>query len=156
VTMNRIRFVLAVGAALTAAGLLNAQAWPGRFGAGGAEAPRFGRMQQFLAIYLDLTEAQQAQAKGIFEAARASAAPLAAQLRASREEMAAAVKANQPDAELDRIASRQGALLGQLAAIWAKAQAKFYALLTPAQREKADKLRSLRGPRANRWGENLD
>jgi protein CpxP len=141
--------------ALAAAGLLNAQAFPGRFGTGGADVPRWGRMQQFLAIYLDLTEAQQAQAKEIFAAARASAAPVAAQLRSGREEMAAAVKANQPDAELERIANRQGVLLGQLAAIRAKAQAKFYALLTPVQREKAEKLRSLRGRWADRLGSGI-
>lgn len=145
--MNRIRLVLLAGTALAAAGMLNAQAMPSRFGAGGGDAPRFGRMQQFLAVYLDLTEAQQAQAKEIFAAARASAAPLVAQLRSGREEMAAAVRANQPDAELDRIASRQGVLLGQLTAIRAKARAKLYALLTPAQQEKAEKLTSLRGRR---------
>ncbi len=152
--MNRIRLVLLAGTALAAAGMLNAQAMPGRVGAGGGDAPRLGRMQQFLAVSLDLTEAQQAQAKEIFAAARASAAPLVAQLRSGRQEMAAALKANQPDAELDRIASRQGVLLGQLAAIRAKAQAKFYALLTPAQRDKAEKLKSLRGRRAGRLGGN--
>ena len=40
--------------------------------------------------------------------------------------------------EIDRIATQQGVLQGQMTAIRTKALAKIYALLTPEQRQKAD------------------
>lgn len=112
--------------------------------AGGA-APRFDgkrgeRFKAFIADYLDLTEAQKQQARSIYEKARSQAEPLRASLKTGREAMRDAVKANAPEAELDRLAKAQGELIGQLAAIHAKAMAEFYQSLTPEQREKAGKL----------------
>ena len=109
-----------------------------------AQGPARGeRARQFLSTYLGLTDSQKTQAKEIFEAARAQAKPIAAQLKQGRKAVRDAVKAGKPDAELDALAAQQGALMGQLAAIRAKSHAKMYALLTPEQRDKLDKLGEL-------------
>ena len=87
---------------------------------------------------LDLTDTQKQTAKAIFSDAKTQAEPLVAQLKQAHESMAAAVKTNQSDAVIDDLAARQGALMGQLAAIHAKAMARFYTQLTPEQKTKAD------------------
>jgi Spy/CpxP family protein refolding chaperone len=87
---------------------------------------------------LDLTDAQKQAAKTLFSDAKAQAEPIASQLKQGHELMAAAVKGNRSDTEIIDIAARQGVLVGQLAAIHAKAMARFYAQLTPEQKTKAD------------------
>ncbi len=135
-----------IGAAALAAGVLLAQAPP-------MHGERGEHFKQFVADQLGLTDAQKAQAKEIFNAARDQAEPLADQLRQGHEAMTAAVKANKPDSELDQLAQKQGALMGQLSAIHAKAFAKFYAILTPEQQAKADKLHDhFRGMMQHRFG----
>ena len=74
----------------------------------------------------------------LFNDAKAQAEPIVVQLKQGHESMAAAIKANKSDAEINDIAGKQGALIGQLAAIHSKAMAKFYAQLTPEQKNKAD------------------
>jgi len=123
-------------AALAAASVLWAQA-----PAPGSRPARGERARQFLLTYLGLTDSQKTQAKGIFDAARAQAAPIAAQLNQGRTALRDAVKAGKPDTELDALATQQGALMGQLAAIRAKALAKMYPMLTPEQKDKLDQLR---------------
>jgi Spy/CpxP family protein refolding chaperone len=135
---GRNRLWTVAAATLAAAGMLTAQT----SGAPGRPA-RGARLRQFVASYLDLTEAQKTQIKPILDAARAAAAPLVAQLREGRAALHEAVKAGRPDAELDALAQKQGALLGQLAAIRAKAWAKVYPLLTPEQQDKLDHPRRL-------------
>jgi Spy/CpxP family protein refolding chaperone len=119
-------------------GLLLAQ----RGGFGGIGRGHEG-MREFLATYLDLTDAQKAQGKAIFENSRTAAQPVVEKLKAGHEEMAAAVKSGASDAELQAIANRQGALVGQMIGIHSQSMSKFYALLTPEQKEKADKLHDL-------------
>ena len=87
---------------------------------------------------LDLTDAQKQTATSLFNDAKAQAEPIVVQLKQGHESMAAAIKANKSDAEINDIAGKQGALIGQLAAIHSKAMAKFYAQLTPEQKTKAD------------------
>jgi len=87
---------------------------------------------------LDLTDTQKQAATSLFADAKAQAEPIVAQLKQGHESMAAAVKANKSDAEINDIAAKQGALIGQFAAIHSKAMAKFYAQLTPEQTTKAD------------------
>ena len=99
----------------------------------------------FLAGYLTLTDAQKAQAKTIFDAADTAATTARGTLTAAHDALEAAVKANRADAELDRLAAAVGAVQGQLAAIQAKAEAKFYALLTAEQKTKYDAFASRDG-----------
>ena len=102
-----------------------------------------GNHLQFLATYLDLTDAQKTAAQQIFSDAKAQSDPISAQLRQGHQDLAAAVKAGKSDAELTQLATTQGNLMGQLAAIHAKAFAKMYAQLTPAQQAKADQLHEI-------------
>lgn len=103
-----------------------------------------GKGFESMAARLNLTEAQQQQAKSIFENARASSKPLMEQLRQVRQELSEAAKANRPSSEIEVLASRQGDLRGQLTAMHTQAFASFYATLTPEQKEKAEQLRNER------------
>lgn len=98
------------------------------------------RMVEHIGTILDLTDAQKTAAKALFTDAKSQAEPIVTQLKAGHTSMAEAVKANKSDAEINDLAGRQGVLVGQLAAIHAKAMAKFYAQLTPDQKAKADRL----------------
>jgi Spy/CpxP family protein refolding chaperone len=98
------------------------------------------RMLEHLGILLDLTEAQKQAAKTLFTDARTQAEPVVAQLKQGHETMEAAVKGNRSDTEINDVAAKQGVLAGQLVAIHAKSMAKFYALLTPEQKAKADRV----------------
>ena len=99
-----------------------------------------GNRLDYLAGYLSLTDSQKAQAKTIFDAAAAASETARGQFTAAQEALTAGVKANRTDAELDRLAAAVGLIQGQMAAINAKAGAKFYALLTAEQKTKYDAL----------------
>jgi Spy/CpxP family protein refolding chaperone len=107
-----------------------------------------GTRLDYLAGYLSLTDAQKTQAKTIFDAANTATETARGQLDAAQEALATAVKANRSDAELDRLAAATGVIQGQITAIRAKANAKFYALLTTEQKAKYDAMgdRGSRGP----------
>jgi Spy/CpxP family protein refolding chaperone len=123
---------------------------------GGPGGPMMGDPAQRLsrlATVLDLTEAQKTAAKAIFDNAKTQAQPLGTQMRDAREAVQAAVKENKPDAEIDTLTARTGTLMGQMAAIHAKAQRAFRQLLTQQQREKLDALRPQMRPNRFRGGQ---
>ena len=103
---------------------------------------RHGRHAGFLAS-LNLTPAQQAQEKAIFQDARQSAQPLRQQLRQTRQALRAAVESNNT-AQIQQLASSRGSELGQLMAIRSTAMAKVYQTLTPDQQQKLAALREAR------------
>jgi Spy/CpxP family protein refolding chaperone len=107
--------------------------------------PMRGNRVDFLVGYLSLTDAQKTQAQAIFDAADQQAQVVQGQVASAREALRAAVKANKPDATFDQLGAAMGTLEGQLAAIDGKAQAKFYAILTPEQQAKIDAMPQ-RGP----------
>jgi Spy/CpxP family protein refolding chaperone len=88
---------------------------------------------------LNLTAAQKAQAKTIFETARQDAKPIRGQLMQNHQSLWAAVKANDT-AKIQELSTTQGNLRGQLVANRSLAMAKFYQILTPEQRAKADQM----------------
>lgn len=98
------------------------------------------RRLEFLAGYLLLTDAQKTQAQAIFDAAEGAATTAAGAMTSAQTALRTAIKANAADAELDRLAAAIGVIQGQVAAIHAKAEAKFYALLTAEQKTKYDAL----------------
>jgi len=109
-----------------------------------------GQMRKgaLLAAYLDLDEGQRQKAKEIFEASREAAAPVREQLKQMRQAMHAAVTSG-TEQQIERIAQAQGALMAKAIVIHSKAMQEFYALLTPEQKQKAEKMRGLlRGFRA--------
>jgi protein CpxP len=104
---------------------------------------RHGRMDAFLSSYLNLTEAQQTQAKAIFHDARQSARPIRQQLQQTRQSLRAAVQANN-SAQIQQLATTEGSQVGQLAAIRSTAMAKVYQVLTPDQQQKLTALQQAR------------
>jgi Spy/CpxP family protein refolding chaperone len=101
--------------------------------------PVFGHEQMMQA--LGLTTVQQQQANTIFGDARQKAEPIRQEMRQNREALHAAVKANNIP-QIERLSSHQGELHGKALAIRSEAMAKFYAILTPEQRTKADQMLS--------------
>ena len=101
--------------------------------------PVFGHEQMMQA--LNLTTVQQQQATTIFGDAMQKAEPIREEMRQNREALHAAVKANNT-LEIERLSSHQGELQGKALAIKSEAMAKFYAVLTPEQRTKADQMLS--------------
>jgi len=89
---------------------------------------------------LNLSDAQKAQAKSIFQQARESAKPIREQLKQNRQALTAAIKAGQGDANLQQLAAQQGQLRGQMVAIRSEAASKFYATLNADQRSKLDQM----------------
>lgn len=104
---------------------------------GGAGPPADpSQRYEFMAGYLGLTDSQKEQAKAIFAPVQSQQEAMRGQMQSRREELQAAVKANQSDQQIEQIAVAIGTLHGQQTAAQAKARAKFYALLTPEQKEK--------------------
>jgi Spy/CpxP family protein refolding chaperone len=138
------QFVMAAAMVCTLATSMVAQTTPttprtGNEGRGGGRGPFRG---------LNLTAAQQEQANAIFEAQRQAAEPVRTQLETAETALYDAAKRNAGDAELDRLAQAEAPLLAQLEAIRAKAFARFYAILTPDQREIIDSASGRGGPGA--------
>jgi Spy/CpxP family protein refolding chaperone len=116
---------------LFVAGMLSAQTAPAHHARSG------DRMIQHLTATLNLTPDQQAQAKAIFQDSRQQAQALMPQLKQERQAMNSAVKSDN-EAQIDQILQGNSQLNAQVRAIHAKARAKFYALLTPAQKATYD------------------
>jgi len=93
-----------------------------------------------MAADLNLTESQRAQARTIFQTARQTAQPIREELRQNREKLSAAAKLPNNDAEIQKLATEQGRLMGKMITIHSQASAKFYQMLTPEQRVKADQM----------------
>jgi Spy/CpxP family protein refolding chaperone len=104
---------------------------------------RHGRMGAFLSSYLNLTPAQQTQAKSISGEARQTGHPVRQQLKQTRQSLQAAVQSNDA-AQIQQLAATEGGEVGQLAAIRGTAMAKVYQILTPDQQQKLASLRQAR------------
>jgi Spy/CpxP family protein refolding chaperone len=104
---------------------------------------RHGRHGAFLSAYLNLTPAQQAQEKSIFEATRQSGRPVRQQLRQTGQALRAAIEANNT-AQIQQLAKTEGGELGQLMAIRSEAMAKVHQILTPEQQQKLSALQQAR------------
>ena len=136
---RRLTMFAATGA--MAAGLMFAQQAPA-VQQGGNHIPRQGNHMMFrqrMAQRLNLTDAQKAQAKSIFQATRQSTLAVRNDLKANREALAAAVKANDT-AQIEKLSRKQGELVGKLTVARTEAMAKFYQTLTPEQRAKVDQI----------------
>lgn len=88
---------------------------------------------------LNLTPAQQQQAKAIFGKERAESKPIRDQLRQNREALQSAIQSNNTR-EIHTLTTRQATLQAQMMEMHADAMAKFYTTLTPEQRTKAEQM----------------
>lgn len=105
---------------------------------------RIERHVEFLTNYLSLTPSQVTQAKTIFTAEQTAAAALETPMKTAHDNLQNAVKSNLPVPQIEAAATEVGRVHGQMAAVHAKAQAQFRALLTDEQKTKLDSMR--RGP----------
>lgn len=96
-------------------------------------------MRQHMMQALNLTDAQKQQAKTIFQQARQNAKPFREQLKQNREALSAAVKADNT-ARIQTLSAERGNLEGKMLAVRSEARAKFYSILTPDQKAKADQM----------------
>lgn len=84
---------------------------------------------------LSLTTAQQGQATTIFTAAQTANQTVMTDLRQAHTSLAAAIKSNDTNS-IATLSTQIGTLTGQMTANTAKADAAFYAILTPDQQAK--------------------
>ena len=96
-------------------------------------------MRQRVMKNLNLTDAQKAEAKTIFQAAKTAATPIRTLLQANRQAMATAIKSDNTS-QIRTLAGESGRLQGQLVEIRSTAMAKFYAILTPDQQAKLNQM----------------
>lgn len=101
---------------------------------------RHGRHGAFISSYLNLTPAQKAQQKSIFQAARQQTKPVRQELRQTRQSLRAAIQSNNAE-QIQQLSKVEGNEVGQLAAIRGTAMAKAYQVLTPQQQQELAKLR---------------
>ncbi len=113
-------------------------------------------MRQRMMQTLNLTDSQKQQAKTIFQQARQNAQPLREQLKQNREALSAAVKADNT-AQIQTLSAQRGKLEGQMLGVRSEARAKFYSILTPDQKAKADQMHQQSKARMQqRWQHRKD
>ncbi len=100
-----------------------------------------GNHLAFLANALNLTDAQKAQAKVLFQDARQKSQPVRQQLQSARQNLEQAIKTDN-QAGIQTAANSMSQLQSQLIVIRSGAMAQFYQQLTPDQKAKADQLES--------------
>ena len=98
------------------------------------------RHRERMAQALNLTEAQKAQAKTIFQQAREAGKPVRGQLKENRRALSLAAKSGKSDADIQRLAVEKGKLTAKMTAIRTEAFEKFYGTLNPEQRNKLDQM----------------
>jgi len=106
-----------------------------------------------MARYLNLTPAQEAQARAEFQAVRQSAQPIREQLKQVRSAMFQAIRANDT-AKIGQLSSQEANLKGQISAMRHQAFAKIYSTLAPEQRAKADQIPAHFRQMRRRWMES--
>ena len=141
----RYSFIKCATIATLAAGIILAQAPTGNLRSDTAttQEGQHTFMHPYLehmAQALNLTDSQKEQARTIFQQAHESAQPIRQELKQNREKLEAAAKAGKSEGDIQKLANDQGRLLGELVAIRTEASAKFYQMLTPEQRLKADQM----------------
>ena len=104
---------------------------------------RHGRMA-YMARELNLTDAQKAQIKQIFQANKATGLPLMQQMAANKKAMLeATANGNYDQAKIQQIANQQAQLMSQLMVQKQAIRHQIYTqVLTPDQRTKAEELRA--------------
>jgi Spy/CpxP family protein refolding chaperone len=105
-----------------------------------------GRMLQRMAVVLDLSDSQVSQIRSILRQNMQDNRSLRTQARQARQALLQAVENGKTDqATLKPLADQVGQAASQVALERAQALGEIYNILTPAQREKANKLHGLFG-----------
>jgi protein CpxP len=121
--------------------------WHGR----GMHGDRFG----FFSGYLDLTDAQKAQAKDIMAKEKPAIQPLMQQLRQGRKQMMQLEQSGTFDeAQVRALASQQAQTMTELMVQKARIHSELYQLLTPEQKDKMQKFQAQREQRFKKFMQN--
>jgi Spy/CpxP family protein refolding chaperone len=110
---------------------------------GGPGGPHMNRMATMTTL-LSLNSAQQATATKAFADARAAEKTVFTNMRTARTSLSAAIKKNDIGA-IEQLSQQIGTYEAQMTSINSKAEAAFYATLTPEQQTKYDTLHADRG-----------
>lgn len=148
---NRLRF--AAAAAIAGGMLLAAQEVGSQPEQPAVQQPHRHDRGARMARYLNLTPAQEAQARAEFQAVRQSAQPIREQLKQVRSAMFQAIRANDT-AKIGQLSSQEANLKGQISAMRHQAFAKIYSTLAPEQRAKADQIPAHFRQMRRRWMES--
>lgn len=113
-----------------------------------------GHRLEMMAGVLDLTDEQRTQIQEIVAAEREAVKPLVGQLRGKRKELLAATRgAAFDEAAVRSLAAGQAGIFTELIVAKARMKSRIFAVLTPQQQAKAEKIRPLwEGRRGHRRG----
>jgi len=113
-----------------------------------------GHRLEMMAEVLDLTDEQRTQIEKIVAAEREAVKPLVRQLREKHKELRAVTKgAAFDEAAVRGLAAGQAGIFTELIVAKARVKSKIFAVLTPEQQAKAEKIRPLwEGRRGHRRG----
>lgn len=144
---KRILILVALMAAVVGPLASNALARPGQGGeAQGRCDERGERKLERMAVLLDLSAAQRAEAETVLNAERESMKALHDQVRAGREALQqAALLVPFDEAKVRELATAQAKLQADMMVVRARQQNRLHALLTPEQQTKAAALKMQMG-----------
>lgn len=154
--MKRKTFLIVLVAVLVVAGvgLIAQNAARGQIGRGWHRG--HGDLMQHVTFMFNLTDAQQAQVKAMWESEKPNVIPLLQQLAQGHKQMiAATANGTFDEAKVTPIADQQAQSIGKLLVEKEKLQSKFYQILTPEQRTKFDTMRQRHDARLDRMLQNL-
>lgn len=118
---------------------------------GGEGAPgKRGGMMRRMGRALNLTDAQRQQIRDIMKQTAEANADVRDQLKSLREKEKEAIKAGGSESELMNLAQSAAPLMAQLHGSRLVAQSKIYAVLTPEQRQRLERMQE-RGRGRGRW-----
>ena len=114
--------------------------------------PMAGRFLQHMADVLDLTDAQQAQVKSMWQAEQPNIMPLVQQLANAHKQMVGVTANGKFDqAQVQTIANQQAQTIVQLIVEKQKLQSQVYAILTPDQQAKFARIQQRHMDRIQQW-----
>lgn len=97
-----------------------------------------GSALQLISIVLRLSDSQEQQLRGVFDAATASSTPIATRIEDGKAALFAAVKSGKSGDEIKAVAEQQGALTSQMLVLQAQTFAKLWAILNSEQKSAVD------------------
>ena len=137
----RFRFLVAALAVMLGAAIVNSQtadatAPPPMHGHGYGMEGHEGHMMGFFAKYLDLTDAQRTQMKGVVEKEHATMKPLMQQVHQMDQQLKQYVEGTYDEAKVQALVSQQAQTLVQVKVQETRIHNELYQLLTPDQQAK--------------------
>jgi len=137
----RFRFLVAALAVMLGAAIVNSQtadatAPPPMHGHGYGMEGHEGHMMGFFAKYLDLTDAQRTQMKGVMEKEHSTMKPLMQQVHQMDQQLKQYVEGTYDEAKVQALVSQQAQTLVQVKVQETRIHNELYQLLTPDQQAK--------------------